>query len=134
MNVGSRRAPRVTVGRRAEAGPEVLRLSLEEAAALSRLASAIDNSTIALLERFRGRSVNVPQPPERHEAKTYLSIPQLCDYINLSSPWAAYKWIKRAGVVPCRIGRKISVLRRDVDEAMQQFRGPARRDQRRRRP
>lgn len=54
--------------------------------------------------------------------KTYLSIPELTQYLSFPTENAAHHWLAGAAIVKCRRGRTVLVLRLDVDEVVQQAR------------
>lgn len=65
---------------------------------------------------------DVVRPPLDLSRRTYLSVPQLQEYLDFPSAQATRQWLFRhkRRVPKCnRFGRRVLVLRRDVDEAVQ---------------
>jgi len=50
--------------------------------------------------------------------QTYLTIPQVREYLQFPSEDAVYRWVYRHRIPKCRVGRKLLFLRRDLDDAV----------------
>lgn len=101
----------------------------QEAAALARLAAALDGEVIAVLRRLAAgtdtaarRSTDVNDPSLDQDLlrkRTWLDVRQTAAYLGFPSEAAVREWATRHGIRKGRRGRTLVFRRTDLDRAVQ---------------